>query len=119
METQPLDPMVAQLVSQLDQGCIEFFNERAAIREYDAGMSREHAEAMGLLDVVHAKPLALSRVVVLEIELDGATQWLLSADAIAARQHLVDIGAKEIGEFDLVEVLREQYGCAALLTTLG
>ena len=32
------------------------FQERAAIREYDGGFARPHAEALALLDVVNRDP---------------------------------------------------------------
>jgi hypothetical protein len=40
----PLDPEVARQVAALDDDAREFFNERAAIIEFDAGRSRIDAE---------------------------------------------------------------------------
>lgn len=40
----PLDADVAQWVESLDEDAREFFEERAAIAEFDAGMSRLEAE---------------------------------------------------------------------------
>ena len=50
---QPLDETVAAMVACLDEGLYEWWQERAAIREHDGGQSRELAEAMALLDVIH------------------------------------------------------------------
>ena len=49
---KPLDETVAAMVSCLDEGLNELWQERAAIREHDGGQSRELAEAMALLDVI-------------------------------------------------------------------
>ena len=49
---KPLDETVAAMVSCLDEGLYELWQERAAIREHDGGQSRELAEAMALLDVI-------------------------------------------------------------------
>ena len=49
------------------------FQERAAIREYDGGYARGHAEALALLDVINRHPEALSGVTVFAFEIDGDT----------------------------------------------
>ena len=50
--TSPLDPRVANVVSQLDEVSLDFWIERAAIREYDGGLSRRRAEWHALQDVL-------------------------------------------------------------------
>jgi hypothetical protein len=40
----PLAPSVAHWVNDLDEDAREFFEERAAVFEFDAGMSRANAE---------------------------------------------------------------------------
>lgn len=49
---EPLDEHVRRIVSRLDAGRREAFEERAAIVEYDAGLPREEAERRALLDVL-------------------------------------------------------------------
>jgi hypothetical protein len=41
---EPLDPDVAALVRELDENLLEYFQERAGIAEFEAGMSRADAE---------------------------------------------------------------------------
>lgn len=43
--TPPLDPELAALVDALDLNALEFFLERAAIREIDGKQTRQAAEA--------------------------------------------------------------------------
>lgn len=50
-----MDPVVLDLSNRLNCDLQELFQERAAMREYAAGMSRDLAEALGLLDVVHMR----------------------------------------------------------------
>lgn len=45
---QPLDPLVARAVAQLDEADREAFEERAAIMEYDGGLPRREAERRAL-----------------------------------------------------------------------
>ena len=56
---KPLDETVAAMVSCLDEGLFELWQERAAIREHDGGQSRELAEAMALLDVIRMNTKAV------------------------------------------------------------
>ncbi len=114
-----IDPHVAELASHLDEGHREWFEERSAIREVDALIPRREAEALGLLDVLSRYPEALTGVTVMQVEVDGATQWLLSSDSNAARQYLVDVGGTEIGAVNLADVIEQQYNGLAMLTSAG
>lgn len=53
----------------------------------------------------------------LTVELDGATQWILTGDVAFARQQLLDAGAIELEEVDPADVVRSQYGDLAMLST--
>ena len=53
---KPVDEFVAAMVACLTNDLLELFQERAAIRQYDGGQSRELAEAMAVLDVIHLHP---------------------------------------------------------------
>ena len=54
--TTPINEVVADLFSRLDEGLREAFEERASIREFDGGISRELAECLALLDVIRQYP---------------------------------------------------------------
>lgn len=45
-------PIVAEMLSALDEGQHELYEERAGILEYDAGLDRPIAEALALLEVI-------------------------------------------------------------------
>ncbi len=115
----PSDPLVAELVERLDSSQREQFEERAGIIEYDGKRPRGHAECLALLDLLRRHPSVLSGVTVLEIELDGGTEWLLTTDLTYARRYLADVGGQEIAQCTLADVVNEQYGGIAVLTTLG
>ncbi len=112
---EPIDPIVADLLSRLSDNLQEEFEERAAILEFDANFPRRLAESLGLLDVLRRNLSGLTGVTALQIELDGETQWLAVTDVNFVREHLADIHAKVIGESDLRIAIDEQYsGCACL-----
>ena len=115
----PTDPLVAELVERLDASQREACEERAAIMEFDGGLTRGHAEALAMLDLLCRHPSVLSGIRVLQIELDGGTEWMLTTDLQHARRYVSDVGGKEIAVHQLADVLLTQYGGVALLTTLG
>lgn len=48
----PQHPVVLEMLSELDENQREFYEERAGILEFDAGLDRPFAEALALLEVV-------------------------------------------------------------------
>ncbi len=109
-----MNKLVSELVCQLDEGQFEEFEERAAIIEFEAGYPREHAECLAMIDVLCRHPEVLNGVIVLRVERDGATQWLLTTDVRNARQHLIKVGAPEIVAARLGAVIDEHFGGAVL-----
>lgn len=112
---EPIDELVAEMVTLLDADLREEFEERAAIVEFEAKQSCAHAECLALLDVLHRHPAVLTGVTVLQVEIDGVTQWLLITDLDRARRYLADTGGIEIGASNLSSVVREQFDGMARL----
>ena len=50
-----------------------------------------------------------------QVEVGGATQWLLSGNEIATRRVLAARGAGEVVEVDLAHTLHSQFGGLAVL----
>lgn len=59
---QPSDPLLAELVSRLDDNLREAFEERAGIIEFEAQLPRGHAECLALLNVLVSHPEAVCAV---------------------------------------------------------
>ena len=115
----PTDPLVAKLLERLDASQREAWEERAGIMQFDGGLPRGHAEALAMLDLLCRQPSVLSGISVLQIELDGGTEWLLTTDLQHARRYVTDVGGNEIAVHQLDDVLLTQYGGVAVLNTLG
>ena len=109
----PTDAIVVAMVDRLGADDREAFEERAAIIEYDGQLPRAHAECLALLEVLRAA----QGLQVLQIELDGGTEWLLTTDLAFARAHLADIGGREVAVLDPAEVIAAQYSGVAVLGT--
>ena len=120
---RPSDEVVANAVDRLDAGLRELFEERAGVREHDGLLDRPLAEALALLDVLVQSPAAPSKrnsgLIVIQVELDGSTEWVLTGDLDHARQHLANLGGKEVAVLDPADVVREQFGDVAVLAVLG
>lgn len=113
-------PFAGNVLSRLDDRQREHLMERSAILASEAGIQPPAlCDALALLEVLRLYPAALTSLVVLEIELDGACQWLLTVDLDQVRDTLRDIGGTEIAVLDPADVVRAQYGGVALLGTLG
>ena len=111
----PLDPLVAQMVDQLDLDLRESFQERAAIIEYDAKVQRAHAEALALLNVLDRHPDALSGVTVLCVQIDGTPHFYLVDSIDRAREHAERKRATVIRAAGVSWILAAEFGNLAEL----
>lgn len=126
----PENSLVAVLVSKLDDNLLEDWEYRSSVMTFDAMLPKGHAECLAMIDLLCRYPDVLkgnpfvvqakaASVVVIQAEIDGATQYLLSSESNAARQYLVDLGGKEIAVLDLADVLHTQYAGLAMLASVG
>lgn len=120
----PIDSLVATIVSRLDDGQREDFEERAGIITHEACIDRAHAEYLAILDVLQRYPAVLSGVCVLQVEINGATEWYLTDDIHYAQEKLSElcVGQRcgiECVVLNAVEVIREQFKGLAVLSSVG
>lgn len=114
-----LCPFVGDVFDHLDGGQMESWQERSAVLQFDAGLSRPLAEALALIELLRRHPAILGQVQVLAFDRDGATQWLLTDSLAHARQVVSDIGGVVVGCHPVSDVVRDQFGGIALLGTFG
>ena len=113
---EPLDAHVRKIVSQFDAHRREAFEERAAIAQYDGNLDQEQAERLACLDILAIYGLPCP-VQLLQVEMAGSTDWVLTTDVESARSRLAELGGKHIVERPVDVVVREQYGDLAVLGT--
>ena len=112
---QPIHPLVADLVRKLTPSLRDDFEERAAIMEFDAQLSRDHAEALALLDVLGRHPEALTPVRAFQISRHGATRFLLGTTKRMTEERLVALGYAVSVSADLEDVLTRHFDGLAVL----
>ena len=111
---EPLDTHVRKIVSHFDANRREAFEERAAIAQYDGNLDQEQAERLACLDILAIYGLPCP-VQLLQIEMAGSTDWVLTTDVEAAKATLSELGGTDIVEQPVDVVVREQYGDLAVL----
>ena len=66
--------IVNDLVNRLDEPLRDLYEERAGIMQFDAGLSREHAECLALLNLYRDHPMEILGILVLHLT---AEEYLL------------------------------------------
>ena len=113
---EPLDGHVRRIVAWLDTNRREAFEERAAIAQYDGNLDQEQAERLACLDILATYGLPCP-VQLLQIEMAGSTDWVLTTDVQATTATLAGLGGQHIVELPVDVVVRQQYGDLAVLGT--
>ena len=113
---EPLDAHVRKIVNQFDANRREAFEERAAIAQYDGNLDQEQAERLACLDILASYGLPCP-VQLLQVEMAGSTDWVLTTDCECTKAMLSELGGKHIVEQPVDVVVREQYGDLAVLGT--
>ncbi len=55
----PINTLVGAIIELLDADLLEEYHERAAIMEFDGQLSREEAQCLALIDLLHRHKLKL------------------------------------------------------------
>ncbi len=97
----------------------EEIEDRIRSLEFESAYPQGLARCLGLVEILRRNLTGLSSVSAMQVELDGAMQWIATSDLIYARQHFADIHATEVAVLDLRTVIDEQYSGVAALTFLG
>lgn len=90
--TTPSNPIVASLVQRLSTDLRDDYEERAAIMEFDAVLSRDLAEAHALLDLIQRHPDALLGLSMLRVIQRGKVRFVITKDAESTRRALLLLG---------------------------
>ena len=111
-----VDDRVQELIDRLPEELVEAWEERSAVREFDGGYSRPHAEAMALLDLLGSEPELLSTVRAYQIHLDDEPRYFVSSSEQLLREHASSLGGEVAARRSVAWTVDHEFGGLAELT---
>jgi hypothetical protein len=109
---------VQQLIDRMPEEFIEAWEERSAVREYDGGLSRPHAEAIALLDLLDSEPDLLSNVRAYRIHLDDEPRHFVSSSEELLREHAASLGGEIAARRSVAWTVDSEFGGLAELVAV-
>ena len=110
---------VDNLVNRLPEELIEAWQERAGIREYDAGLSRPHAEALALLDLVENAPDVFSNLRAAQIDIEDTSRFFVASSEELLREHAELLGGEIAARRSVAWTVDEEFGGLAEITAVA
>jgi hypothetical protein len=110
-----VDERVQLLIDRMPEEFLESWEERSAIREYDGGFSRPHAEALALLDLLDNEPDLFSKVHVYQIDLDDEPRHFVSSSEELLREYAASLGGEIAARRSVAWTVDEEFGGLAEL----
>ena len=106
---------VRALVERLPEDQLEAWQERSAIREYDGGFSRPHAEALALLDLIESEPDVFSDLRAAQIDVPERRRYFVASSEDLLREHAQLLGGEIAVRRSVAWCVDEEFGGLAEL----
>jgi hypothetical protein len=110
---------IQSVLDRLPEELLDAWEERAAIREFDGGFSRPHAEALALLDLIDDEPDVLSNVRVARIEVDAEPRHFVASSEELLREHASLLGDEIAARRSVAWTVDEEFGGLAEISAVG
>jgi hypothetical protein len=110
---------IQSVLDRLPEELLDAWEERAAIREFDGGFSRPHAEALALLDLIDDEPDVLSNMRVAQIDVEDTPRFFVSSSEELLRECAGRLGGEIAARRSVAWVLDEEFGGLAEITAVG
>ena len=114
-----VDERVQELIDRLPEELLEAWQERSAIREYDGGFSRPHAEALALLDLLESDPDILSNLQVARIDVEDTSRYFIASSEELLREHAELLGGEIAARRSVAWTVDEEFGGLAEITAVA
>ena len=108
--------LIADLLTRLDTERRYEFEERAGTIEFDAGVPRDDAECLALIDLLRTYPGALVGITALEIWRKGTTGYVVTTDVESAQTLFELTGVRVQRVVDLADLVQRDFHGVAWLT---
>ena len=110
-----VDERIQELIDRLPEELLEAWQERSAIREYDGGFSRPHAEALAVLDLLDSDPDMLSNLRVARIDVENTPRFFVASSEELLREHADLLGGEIAARRSVAWTVNEEFGGLAEL----
>ena len=107
---------IQSVLDRLPEELLDAWEERAAIREFDGGFSRPHAEALALLDLIDDEPDVLSNVRAYQVDVADESRFFISSSEELLQECAGRLGSEISARRSVAWVLDEEYGGLAEIT---
>ena len=114
-----VDERVQELIDRLPDELLEAWQERSAIREYDGGFSRPHAEALALLDLLDDDPDMPSNLQVARIDVESTPRYFVASSEELLREHAESLGGEIAARRSVAWTVDEEFGGLAEITSVA
>ena len=114
-----VDERIQELIDRLPEELLEAWQERSAIREYDGGFSRPHAEALALLDLLESDPDILSNLQVARIDVEDTSRYFIASSEELLREHAELLGGEIAARRSVAWTVDEEFGGLAEITAVA
>jgi hypothetical protein len=101
---------VQNIVDRLPDELIEAWQERAAVREYDAGFSRPHAEALALLDLLDDDPDVISELRAAQIDVGDSPRFFVGSSEELLNECAGKLGGEIAARRSVSWVIDQEFG---------
>ena len=110
-----VDQRVQELIDRLPEELLEAWQERSAIREYDGGFSRPHAEALALLDLIESDPDVFTDLRAARVDVPERRRHFVASSEELLREHAQLLGGEIAVRRSVAWCVDEEFGGLAEL----
>jgi len=107
---------IQSVLDRLPEELLDAWEERAAIREFDGGFSRPHAEALALLDLIDDEPDVLSDVRAYRVDVDDEPRFFISSSEELRQECAGRLGGEIAARRSVAWTVDEEFGGLAEIT---
>ena len=106
---------IQSVLDRLPEELLDAWEERAAIREFDGGFSRPHAEALALLDLIESEPDVFSDLRAAQIDVPERRRYFVASSEDLLREHAQLLGGEIAVRRSVAWCVDEEFGGLAEL----
>jgi hypothetical protein len=101
---------IQSVLDRLPEDLLDAWEERAAIREFDGGFSRPHAEALALLDLIDDEPDVLSNLRAFQVDFADESRFFVATSEEFLQECAGRLGGEIAARRSVAWTVDEEFG---------